>query len=74
MKPDIPENQSLPKGAQRLHPPRHAFDGGRKDLEIPNYLTEALKMNEPARKILESSSYSNMQDYLEWLGAKLEIH
>lgn len=38
-----------------------------KDLEIPNFLTEALKMNEPARKILESFNHSNQKDYVEWL-------
>jgi uncharacterized protein YdeI (YjbR/CyaY-like superfamily) len=39
----------------------------KKELDIPNYLTAALKKNIKARAIFDQFSYTNKKDYVEWL-------
>ena len=41
--------------------------GPKKDLEIPNYLTAALKKNKAAQKTFESFPYSCKREYIEWI-------
>ncbi len=44
-----------------------AKPGERKDLEIPVYLTDALKKNKIASKSFEAFSHSHKKEYVEWL-------
>lgn len=40
---------------------------GKKELQIPDYLTSALEGNETASETFENFSYSNKKEYVEWL-------
>jgi uncharacterized protein YdeI (YjbR/CyaY-like superfamily) len=42
-------------------------NGEKKELEVPDYFSEALTSNEGARKTFESFSYSNRKDYVTWI-------
>ncbi|MEO8398433.1 MAG: YdeI/OmpD-associated family protein [Ignavibacteriaceae bacterium] len=39
----------------------------KKELEIPDYLTTALKKNKKAQKTFEDFSYTNKKEYIDWL-------
>jgi uncharacterized protein YdeI (YjbR/CyaY-like superfamily) len=39
----------------------------KKELEIPDYLTTALKKNKQALAVFNEFSYSNKKDYVEWI-------
>jgi hypothetical protein len=41
--------------------------GEKKELEVPDYLTAALKKNRVALKTFESFPYSGRKEYIEWL-------
>ncbi len=47
--------------------PARAKPAASKELEVPEYLLEALSGNEKAKATFDSFSYSNKKEYVEWL-------
>ena len=54
----------IDSGEKRVakHPPK-----AKKELEVPDYLTKALKKNAAAKKTFEAFSPSNKREYVEWI-------
>ena len=72
---DLPKEKTLIKHikeAVRVHdsgvkPRRPARQPEKKELEIPGYLTSALKKNKKALATFERFNYSNKKEYVEWI-------
>ena len=47
--------------------PRAPRPKGPRTLDVPDYLTAALKKNAKARKSFENFTYSHRKEYVEWL-------
>ena len=72
---DLPKDRALIqqiKEAIKVHdsgvkPRSAARPPEKKELEIPDYLTAALKKNKKALATFEQFTYSNKKDYVEWI-------
>lgn len=72
---DLPKDRALIqqiKEAIKVHdsgvkPRSAARPPEKKELEIPDYLTAALKKNNKALATFEQFNYSNKKDYVEWI-------
>lgn len=72
---DLPKDNVLVRQireAIKLHdggvkPRASSKSPGKKELEVPDYLTAALKKNKKALSTFEQFSYSNKKEYVEWI-------
>lgn len=72
---DLPKDKALVqqiKDAVKVHdagvkPRSSARPTGKKELEIPDYFTAALKKNKKALATFDGFNYSNKKEYVEWV-------
>jgi uncharacterized protein YdeI (YjbR/CyaY-like superfamily) len=61
----IREAMQLNKEGKKL--PARATAGMNKALKVPAYFSQVLNRNRPARETFENFSYSNKNEYIEWI-------
>jgi uncharacterized protein YdeI (YjbR/CyaY-like superfamily) len=72
---DLPKDKELLKqikDAVKLHdsgikPATRARSKGKKELEVPEYFSAALRKNKMALATFDQLNYSNKKDYVEWI-------